>query len=166
MSRNSRPDRGEAPLGDPAPAEHGDDPSPAEHPDVADFVVPAPRSVPDPLDDLDFTEPEGSVDLGILDPQMPGDIDDLEDFATEDHVPVLPWTLTADVIETGTSLTAILDPTSADTILEGSSSLPSRFTLRLRMVVATVEPRRVPGDVVRIRVGRDVLAGRALILVE
>lgn len=118
---------------------------------------------------LDPTEPEGTAitdDLPRLDVLI-RPTDDLEDFSTQEEVPMLPWSLEAELLEIGAVLPAVLDPTRATTQWERpGADETQRLTVQLRMVRVTVEVACVDGPTSLLRVGRDVLAGRAVILVE
>lgn len=118
--------------------------------------------------ELDTTEPDGT-DLGVL-PRLDVLIrptDDLEDFSTQEEIPMLPWRLEAELLECGHTLPAVLDPTAATTTWEKpGGGEPQRLTIKLRMVVAAVDITVVEADRERLRVGRDLLAGRVVILVE
>lgn len=131
-------------------------------------------SLDEPLDgdalfELGRTEPEGTRirdDLPRLD-AMIAPTDDLEDFATQETIPILPWKLDAEILEIGHTVPAVLDPMQAKTIWERPDpGATQRLTVRLRMVVVAIELEQVAASVQRLRVGRDILSGRALILVE
>ena len=128
----------------------------------------------EPLDDdalfeLMRGEPEATRirdDLPRLD-AMIAPTDDLEDFSTQETIPILPWKLNAELLEVGRTLPAVLDPMRATTVWERPDpGAPQRLTVRLRMVVVAIELHHVDAPVERLRVGRDILSGRALILVE
>lgn len=119
---------------------------------------------------LSSTEPEGTRLTSALprpDELLLAPLDDLEDFSTQETIPILPWSLEAELLEIGHTLPAVLEPTAAETTWEHpESGDDQRLTVRLRMVVAATVLRRVVAPQERLRVGRDILAGRALILVE
>ena len=139
-------------------------------PEPIDRLPLEPQSLVADLDfELDPNEPEGTAlsdDLPRLDALIRPS-DDLEDFSTQEEVPMLPWSMEAELLEIGEVLPAVLEPTLATTRWERPGSDETlRLTVRLRMVQVTVPIACVDGPEPLLRVGRDVLAGRVLILVE
>ncbi|MEZ4316611.1 MAG: hypothetical protein R3F61_03885 [Myxococcota bacterium] len=96
--------------------------------------------------------------------------DDLEDFATQEELPILPWKLEVDLLELGVRVSAVLDPTRATSVWEHPDPSEQRVqvTLRLRMldIAADIEVVTTTAGESRLRLGRDVIGGRLLIATE
>jgi hypothetical protein len=96
--------------------------------------------------------------------------DDLEDFATQEELPILPWSLQAHLLELGESVQALLDPTRATSTWERPDADAAgpvvEVTVRIRMFdfAATLHVEDAPAS--RIRLGRDVIGGRVLIATD
>ena len=120
---------------------------------------PEPTELPDPLDGM---APALSR-LHMVD-------DDLEDFATQEELPILPWSVAAHLLELGETVEAWLDPTRATSTWERPDAETAAstidVTLRIRMFdfAATLTVER--GAVSRVRLGRDVIGGRVLIATD
>ncbi|MCB9668277.1 MAG: hypothetical protein H6734_02285 [Alphaproteobacteria bacterium] len=153
-----------------------------EEPD--DALVPLDPGAPEPAGELHFIEealhpeedmdllghePDGTpldtLDLGsLLDPL---DGLELEDFATQEELPALPWSLDVLLLEPGHSVPAQLEPTLARTVLERpGGGEPFEVTLRIRMLDLRLVLPVADAPAERLRVGRDVLAGRILVRVD
>jgi hypothetical protein len=152
--------------------------------DPEEDLVPLDPGAPEPVGELPFLEtafddgldgelsdeePESTVldtdDLGaLLDPAQSVD---LEDFATQEEIPALPWRLDVVLLELGRRVPAQLEPTLARTVLETPEPGPTApVTLRIRMLDVPIELEQVAAPGERLRIGRDVLAGRILVRVD
>lgn len=155
-----------------------------ESDDLLEDLVPLDPGAPEPVGELHFIEEALHVDELDLDPhepdatplavdlQLSGLLDpldgvDLEDFATQEELPMLPWSLDVLLLEPGHSVPAQLEPTLAQTVLERpGGGAPFSVTLRIRMLDLPVTLAVHDGPSERLRIGRDLLAGRILIRVD
>ncbi|MCB9676613.1 MAG: hypothetical protein H6737_15965 [Alphaproteobacteria bacterium] len=124
------------------------------------------------LDDfvaLDRSEPDGTALPSPLE-QAPLHLieDDLEDFSTQEELPILPWRLEAHLLELGEHVPAVLDPTRARSVWEKPGASPEivQTTVRLRMLDIPAEIEVVAGDAPLLRLGRDIIGGRLLIATD
>jgi hypothetical protein len=124
---------------------------------------------PEQVLSLETAEPDGTRihldDLGAM--FDPLDNVDIEDFATQEELPTLPWKLEALLLESGTTVRTHLEPTLAVSVLErpgGSGRLA--VTARLRMLDLPLDVAVVDGPSELLRLGRDLLGGRILIRVD
>ncbi len=118
------------------------------------------------LPDLASDEPEGSSLEALPDFEPREDLG-LEDFVTQEELPILPWSLEADLLERGCRIPATLEPSLAATYLEQpGGGEPFFVTVRLRMLdLRLLLPVR-PGPGPHLHVGRDLIAGKLLIRVD
>lgn len=163
---------------------HDDLPALPETPDLLEDLVPLDPGAPEPVGELHFVEealhvepdfhldgdePVGTpLDMGDLGSLLdPAEGFDLEDFATQEELPLLPWELDVLFLEPGHSVRAHLVPTEAHTHLVRPGGGPDlTVTVRMRMLDLPLVLPVVDGPEELLRVGRDVLAGRILIRVD
>lgn len=152
--------------------------------DLLEDLVPLDPGEPEPVGELHFVEdalPDDELDLDPhepeasrlqVDPELEGLLDpldglDLEDFATQEELPILPWCLDVLLLEPGHSVPAQLEPTLAESLLERPGGGPALdVTLRIRMLDLRVTLPVQDGPTERLRIGRDLLAGRILVRVD
>ncbi len=111
--------------------------------------------LPDPLDEL----APALNQLHLVE-------DDLEDFATQEELPILPWTLPVQLLELGEKVTAVLDPTREHSVWERpqpSDEESVEVTVRIRMLDIPAILRIERSETPLLRLGRDVIGGRILI---
>jgi len=117
--------------------------------------------------DLISDEPEATVFPEALRADVPVALaeDELEDFATQEALPILPWKLEAELLELGVGLPAVLDPTLQRSRWEKPNPTDAtvHVTVRLRMLDIAIELDIVSAPSECLRVGRDILSGRVLI---
>lgn len=124
-------------------------------------------ALPDEWTELSREEPTGTLFADEPARRSPLFADDLEDFATQEELPILPWALDAELLQLGRVVAAVLDPTAARSVWTRPDAEPGELsvTVRLRMLDVPVTLRIARGPVDQLRIGRDVLSGRLLIAV-
>lgn len=134
------------------------------------------EDLPDDEDDDLSPVPELAVDaLGgepdepIDDDEIPGVLDEdlnaFDEVEEVDGLAILPWKTTARVPELEQEMPALLDPTRPDTTWCGPDAPEDlRVTIVIGPLRVEVELQVLPeGDEPHLRVGRDVLGGRAVV---
>jgi hypothetical protein len=130
----------------------------------------------DVLEDIDAVAREGTtptldefvVPSGVFDPPPPADDLGTELDASIDEpslLPVLPWSTVARIVDTGLDVPTVLDPTVGRSVWVTRSAAPGhqRITVRITTIEGSVTVEVRDGSPEILRLGRDWLAGRAVV---
>lgn len=104
-------------------------------------------------------------DLDVIEAPAIFEDDDLEDFATQEELPIFPWKMAAELLELGLEVTAILDLTAETSTWTCPEPLDAEVsvTVRLRMLDLPVTLAVTAGPESTVRLGRDAIGGRVLV---